>query len=112
MDAKVNSAISTNEFVISCLFDAPRERVWQAWTEREQLMKWFGPEGYAMSHAALDLRPSGIFHYALRSPDGQQIWGKWTFREIAAPERLVVVSSFSDAEGRITRHPMSTSWPL
>ena len=112
MDAKVNSAISTNEFVISYLFDAPRERVWRAWTEREQLMKWFGPEGYTMQQAKLDLRPDGIFHYALRSPDGQTIWGKWTFREIVAPERLVVVSSFSDEMGSITRHPMSTSWPL
>jgi uncharacterized protein YndB with AHSA1/START domain len=112
MDAKVNSAISTNEFVTFCLFDAPRERVWRAWTECEQLMQWFGPKGYTMPRATMDLRPSGIFHYALRSPDGQEMWGKWIFREIDAPERLVLVSSFSDELGRITRHPMSTSWPL
>lgn len=112
MDAKVNSAIGTNEFVISRVFDAPRERVWRAWTEREQLMQWFGPQGYTMLHATLDLRPSGICHYALRSADGGEMWGKWTYREIVAPERLVLVSSFSDAEGRITRHPLSTSWPL
>lgn len=112
MDAKVDSAISTNEFVISRLFDARRERVWRAWTEREQLMKWFGPKGYTMPYTTLDLRPSGMCHYALRSADGQEMWGKWTFREIVAPERLALVSSFSDAEGRITRHPLSTSWPL
>jgi len=111
MDARVDSAISTNEFVISCLFDAPREKVWQAWTEHDQLIKWFGPEGYSMQQAKLDLRPDGIFHYALRSPAGQTIWGKWTFREIVTPERFVVVSCFSDELGRITRHPMSTSWP-
>jgi PhnB protein len=40
------------------------------------------------------------------------MWGKWTYREIEPFERLVLVSSFSDAEGRITRHPLSTSWPL
>jgi uncharacterized protein YndB with AHSA1/START domain/uncharacterized glyoxalase superfamily protein PhnB len=112
MDAKVDSAISTNEFVISQVFDAPRERVWRAWTERDQLMKWFGPQGYTMPHVTLDLRPSGICHYALRSADGHEMWGKWIYREIEAPERLVQVSSFSDAEGRITRHPLSTSWPL
>ena len=112
MDAKVNSAVSTNEFVISCLFDAPRDRVWRAWTERDHLLKWFGPAGYTMQQAKLDLRPDGIFHYALRAPDGQTMWGKWTFREIVAPERLVMVSCFSDEMGRITRHPMSTSWPL
>ena len=67
MDAKVNSATSTNEFVISRVFDASRDRVWRTWTEREQLIKWFGPQGYTMSQATLDLRPDGIFHYALRA---------------------------------------------
>jgi uncharacterized protein YndB with AHSA1/START domain len=40
------------------------------------------------------------------------MWGKFTYREIVAPERLVLVSSFSDEDGGITRHPMSPTWPL
>ncbi|MBI5890059.1 MAG: SRPBCC domain-containing protein [Nitrosomonadales bacterium] len=112
MDARVDSAVGSDEFVISREFNASRERVWRAWIEREQLMQWFGPQGYTMQQARLDLHPGGIFHYALRSPDGQPMWGKWTFREIVAPVRLVLVSSFSDAQGGITRHPLSDSWPL
>ena len=112
MDAKNVNLSADQEFVITRDFNAPRERVWRGWTEREQLMQWFGPAGFTMPHAKIDLRPGGIFHYGLRSPDGQEMWGKWTFREIIAPERLVVVTSFSDAQGGITRHPMAPNWPL
>ena len=109
MDAK--NADTAHEFIITRTFDAPRVRVWRAWTEREQLMQWFGPQGFTMSHANLDLRPGGHFHYALRSPHGQEMWGKWIFREIVAPQKLVLISTFSDAQGGITAHPMSPSWP-
>ena len=110
--AKNLSASAQQDFVISRIFDAPRQQVWRAWTDREELMKWFGPKGCTLPHATLDLRPGGIFHYAMRTPDGHEMWGKWTFREIIAPEKLVLVSSFSDAQGGITRHPMSAYWPL
>ena len=40
------------------------------------------------------------------------MWGRWVFREITPPERLVLIQSFSDAEGGITRHPMAPVWPL
>jgi uncharacterized protein YndB with AHSA1/START domain len=99
-------------FVISRTFDAPRALVWKAWTETEHLMKWFGPKGFTMPFAKNDLRPGGVFHYGLRSPDGHEIWGKWTYREIVEPERLVVVVSFSDEKGGVTRHPMAPDWPM
>ena len=98
-------------FLISRTFDAPRELVWKAWTENDRLMQWFGPKGSTMFHAKNDLRPGGVFLYALRMPDGLEIWGKWVYREIVPPERLVLVSSFSDAEGNVTRHPMAPTWP-
>lgn len=100
------------EFVISSDFDAPRERVWKAWTERDRLMQWFGPKGFVMRAATLDLRPGGVFHYCLRTPDGKDMWGKFVYREIVAPERIVLVNSFSDEKGGLTRHPMSPTWPL
>jgi uncharacterized protein YndB with AHSA1/START domain len=114
MNKEKNNPTDTNTirpFVISRTFDVPRERMWKAWTEREQLMRWFGPKGFKMTTAKLDLRPGGIFHYCLRSPDGKEMWGKFIYREIAAPERIVLISSFSDEAGGITRHPMSPTWP-
>ena len=104
--------VSTREFVITRVFNAPRELVWKAWTERDRLMQWFGPKGFSMSAAKMDFRPGGVFHYCLRSPDGKEMWGKFVYREIVAPERIVLVNSFSDENGGLTRHPMSPTWPL
>lgn len=100
-------------FVISREFDAPLEMVWKAWTERERLQQWFGPEGFRMIAAELDFRPGGRFLYGLVSPEGKEIWGKFVYREITPPEKLVWVNSFSDKDGGITRHPFSEEkWPL
>lgn len=99
-------------FMISREFDAPRELVWKAWTERERLMQWFGPKGFAMPVAALDLRPGGAFHYCLRSAGGAEMWGKFVYREIVPPERIVLVSSFSDQHGGVVRAPFAATWPL
>jgi uncharacterized protein YndB with AHSA1/START domain len=100
-------------FVISREFPAPRDLVWKTWTERERLMEWFGPKGFTRLTAKLDFRPGGIFHYALRAPDGREMWGKFVYREIVPPKKIVWANSFSDKDGGITRHPFSSApWPL
>jgi len=100
-------------FVLSRLFDAPRELVWRAWTEPERLAAWFGPKGVKPAAATrMELRAGGVYHYGMGLPDGKTMWGKWVFREVAAPERLVFVSSFSDEKQGVTRHPMAPDWPL
>ncbi|HUD49640.1 MAG TPA: SRPBCC domain-containing protein [Candidatus Baltobacteraceae bacterium] len=98
-------------FVITRVFDAPRDLVWKMWTESEH-MQWWGPKGVTIHHARMELRPGGIFHYGMRTDDGHEMWGKWRIGEIARPERLVFVNSFSDEAGGITAHPMSPHWPL
>lgn len=98
-------------FEISRAFDAPRDRVWKAWTDAGQLRQWWGPKGFKVTHCTLDLRPGGLMHYGLRAPDGSEIWGKFVFREITPPERLVWVNSFSDKDGGTTVHPMMPAWP-
>ena len=97
---------------MSRTFDAPRELVFKAWTEPERLAQWWGPSGFEIRIAEFDLLPGGTFHYCLVTPDGNEMWGKFVYREIVAPERLVFVVSFSDAAGGMTRHPMSATWPL
>lgn len=100
-------------FVISREFSAPRDVVWKAWTEREHLMQWFGPKGFTMTTAKLDFRVGGIFHYCMSTPDGKEMWGKFVYREIVRPEKIVWVNSFSDKDGGVTRHPFSNMvWPL
>lgn len=102
----------TAPFVISRVFDAPRDKVWKAWTEAERLKQWWGPKGYVVTHCKVDLRPGGNMHYCLRTPDGGEMWGKFAYREITQPERLIFVNSFSDPKGGVTRHPGHESWPL
>ena len=53
----------------------------------------------------MDLRVGGIYHYGMKSPDGRAMWGKFIYREIVPPEKLVFINSFSDENGGITRHP-------
>lgn len=102
----------SKEFVIERTLNAPRDLVWKMWTEREHLIHWWGPKGFKVVAATLDLKPGGTFHYGLQAPDGSEMWGIWTFREIVKPERIVMVTSFSDRDGGVTRHPMAPTWPL
>lgn len=99
-------------FVIERTFDAPRALVWKAWTERDRLARWWGPKGFKVEVREIDLRPGGVFHYGLRSANGQQHWGRFVYREIVAPKRLVFTVSFADEKGSVTRHPWDANWPL
>ena len=76
-------------FVASRLVDAPRERVWRAWTEPSELRQWFGPKDFETFHAKLDFRPGGTYHYGIKG-NGVEMWGKWTIRVIEKPSKLVV----------------------
>ena len=62
--------------------------------------------------AKLELRPGGTFLYSMQTPDGHTMWGKWVYREIVAPEKLVTVVSFTDPDGTPVLHPMAATWPL
>ncbi|AOP33098.1 polyketide cyclase [Leptospira tipperaryensis] len=99
------------EFTLSRSFNAPRELVWKAWTEPKRLAEWWGPTGLTMGVVHLDLKPGGLFHYSMKTPDGQIMWGRFLYREITPPEKLVYIVSFSDENAGITRHPMAENWP-
>lgn len=101
---QVNEAttdVSERELVMERVFNAPRELVFKAWTEPEHLAHWWGPKGWTLPVCTVDLRPGGEWHYCMRGPEGEESWGKATYREIVPPERLVYVDTFSDAEGNV-----------
>ena len=100
------------ELVITREFDAPRDLVFKAWTEAERLAHWWGPKGFTWVSATLDLTPGGVFHYHMRSPGGDDMWGKFVYHEIDAPERLVFTNSFSDEAANTVRAPFNPNWPL
>jgi len=103
---------ASKDFVISRVFDAPRNLVWKCFTEPERMKHWWGPKGFNVLSSKMDLRPGGTYHYGMKGPDGKTMWGKFVYREIVPPEKQVFINSFSDEAGGITRHPMSPTWPL
>jgi uncharacterized protein YndB with AHSA1/START domain len=108
-----NKAEATSpDFVASRVYDAPRDLVWKAFTEPERMKEWWGPKGFKVIASKMDLRPGGGYHYGMQAPNDSAMWGKFVFREIVAPERMVLINSFSDEACGITRHPMSPTWPL
>ena len=104
--------VQSKDFVLSRTFDAPRELVWKCFTDPERMKHWWGPKGFKVFHSKMDLRQGGSYHYGMESPTGQPMWGKFVYREVVPPEKLVFINSFSDEKGGVTRHPMAPTWPL
>ena len=100
----------TEPFVIRRTFKAPMDLMFKIWTDPEHLKNWFGPKGATTGYIKTDLRPGGMHHYCMMY-NGVEIWGKFIYREIVPPEKIVWVNSFSDAKGGTTSHPMSPTWP-
>src|SRR3954447_19387282 len=107
-----DNAVEQGTFVITRTFNAARERIFDAFTNAEEMKKWWGPKGFTIIASKMDLRPGGFYHYGMRTPDGSAMWGKFTYREIDKPSRIVLVNTFSDEAGGVTRHPMAPTWPL
>jgi len=99
-------------FKISRTFDAPLSLVWDMYSKKEHLTKWWGPKGFEWVSGGLDFRPGGTFHYGMRSPDGHIMWGKFVYREIAPMTKIVFTTSFSNEAGMIERAPFATNFPL
>jgi uncharacterized protein YndB with AHSA1/START domain len=77
------------EIVLSRVFDAPRELVFRAWTEKGRISEWFGPKGFTCKTHEMDVKVGGRWRFEFIAPNGQRYDNRITFLEIAAPERLV-----------------------
>jgi uncharacterized protein YndB with AHSA1/START domain len=90
---------SDREVTLTRVFDAPRHLVFDAFTKPELLKRWFGPRGWSLVVCEVDLRVGGGFRFVLRSPEGQDMGMRGTYREITPPERTVHTESFDDYPG-------------
>ena len=87
------------EIVLTRVFDAPRNLVFDAFTKPELLKRWFGPRGWSLPVCAVDLRVGGTFRFVLRGPDGTDMGMRGVYREIVPPERSVHTESFDAYPG-------------
>ncbi|HET8934728.1 MAG TPA: SRPBCC family protein [Polyangiales bacterium] len=93
------SAWSLDREIVLCrVFDAPRELVFRAWTEKEHLPRWFGPKGFSCNTHEIDLRQDGRWRFDMHAPDGTIYPNLIVFREVKYPERLVMDHGTGEAD--------------
>ena len=122
--APAQSATADREIVISRVISAPRELVFEAFTEVRHLSRWWGPEGFSTTTRAFEFRAGGVWDFVMHGPDGTDYseWITWT--EIAPPERIALLHGESrddpnafesvltfEPDGAATRIEMRTVFP-
>ncbi len=107
MRRKGVSKMNNDGIVIERVFDAPREKVWKAWTDPEMVKKWWGPEGFTAPYIVIDFKEGGKYTYAMKGPAGSEwdrvMYSSGVFKEIVPNEKIVSTDYFSDAEGNMIK---------
>jgi uncharacterized protein YndB with AHSA1/START domain len=101
---------SEREIVATRIVEAPRARVFRAWTDPDQLARWWGPKNFTNTFHVFDLRPGGTWQFVMHAPDGVDFQNNSVFVEIVEPERIVfdhvsghramVAATFEDVDGK------------
>ena len=93
------SMSAADDLVLQRTFDAPRERIWQAWTQAEHLQRWWGPKDFTNPVCQVDVRPGGAILIHMRAPNGVVYPMGGVFHEVEPPSRLVFSSYALDPAG-------------
>jgi len=89
------------DVIITRTLKAPRQLVWDAWTQAEHVEKWWGPKGMTTSVVKIDLKEGGERHYIMTSPDGKAFPVIGEFNEIVEPEKIVTTDHFGEEYQKI-----------
>jgi uncharacterized protein YndB with AHSA1/START domain len=87
------------ELVVTRVFDAPVEAVWKAWTDAEQVKKWWGPDGFTAPVAKLDFREGGTSLVCMSSPEYGDMYSTWKYVEIVPLRRIEYIHNLADKNG-------------
>jgi len=91
------AANNERELLLSRLIDAPREKVFLAWTNPELLKQWFVPRPWTVSQAELDVRPGGANLIVMRDPEGNEFPNRGVYLEVIENKRLVFTDAYTEA---------------
>lgn len=86
------------QIVLSRFLEAPRERVFEAWTEQEHVERWFGPKGFTLTVDEMDVRPGGTWRFTMHGPDGVDYPNEIVYAEVSPPETLVYEHRSTDPD--------------
>jgi len=84
-----NDNTADRELVITRILNAPRELVWEVWTNPDHIKNWWGPDGFTNTIFTMDVQPGGSWDFVMHGPDGTDYKNKSRFKEIVKPERIV-----------------------
>ena len=85
------------ELMLTRLIDAPREKLYRAWTDANLLKQWFAPLPYTTPVAELDVRPGGANLIVMRGPDGKEMPNRGVYLEVVPNQRLVFTDAYVEA---------------
>jgi uncharacterized protein YndB with AHSA1/START domain len=88
---------SDRELVLTRLIDAPREKLYGAWTQPELLKQWFAPKPWRTPRAELDVRPGGASMIVMAGPDGTEFPSRGVYLEVVPNQRLVFTDAYTEA---------------
>jgi uncharacterized protein YndB with AHSA1/START domain len=91
------AAGADRELVLTRLIDAPRERLFRAWTDPELMKQWFVPRPWTVSHVETDVRPGGTSLVVMRSPEGKEFPNRGVYLEVVPNERIVFTDAYTEA---------------
>jgi len=98
MDPKsATETASDREFVLTRVFDAPRELVFEAWTDPRHLIQWWGPRGFTNTFHEISVRPGGVWRFIMHGPDGVDYPNRIDFHQVVEPE-LITYAHRDDVE--------------
>ncbi len=99
----MSTEAKTHNVVVTRVFDAPVEQIWKAWSDSEQLKRWWGPTGFTAPVANMNFREGGTSLVCMRAPQeygGQDIYNTWTYRKIVPMQQIEFIQNFADKEGK------------
>jgi uncharacterized protein YndB with AHSA1/START domain len=92
--------VATRDLVVNRIFDAPVERVWKAWSDSDEVMKWWGPDCFTSPSAKIDFREGGKSVVCMRGPAPfGDLYNSWSYTKIVPLQSIEFIQNMSDAEG-------------
>jgi len=91
--------VKKRDLFVTRLFDAPLPLVWNAWSDPEYVMQWWGPEGFTSPLAKMDFREGGTSLVCMSSPDYGDHYSIWQYKKTVPMQRIEYIHNLADKEG-------------
>jgi len=99
------------KFIINRTFTVPINQMFDMWTDPKHFSQWLPPTGFNMQFIKCDIKSGGSSFYCMTGNNDMKMYGRAKYSEIEKPNRIVYTQQFCDENEKVTRHPMSPTWP-